>query len=218
MKTKLLLPLLAAFMLSLPAAEAQYNYNQNAPRDDYWQHEMYAEYGVITTQDLIIVTRRLLSDISAVILNAIIEELGYSGIDYTREYAGTRGAIGLGYNYYVSPRWTVGAMANYHGFRTTILFENGTQAYLKDNFYTFEVRTDFRWVNQPMVQMYSGLGLGGTWWKSGYDDPKVNFINTGFFNMQITPVGIRVGRQIGGFVEFGLGSNGMLVGGISGKF
>jgi hypothetical protein len=218
MKTKRLLPLIAAFVLTFSAAEAQVNYNQNAPKDDFTKHEVYGEFGVITVQDAIIVTRRLLSDISAVIFNAIVEELGFEGIGYERMYTGTKGAFGLGYNYYITPRWSLGGMANYHGFRTTILFDNGSSAFLKDDFYTFHVRTDIRWVNQPMVQMYSGIGMGGTWWKSGYDEPKVNFINTGFFNMQVTPIGMRVGKQIGGFIEFGLGSNGLLVGGISGKF
>ena len=219
MKAKFLLPLLTAFMLTLPAAEAQYNYNQNAPRDDYWKHEMYAEYGVITTKNLIIVSRRLLSDISAAIFNAIVEELNIpAGINYTRTYGGTKGTIALGYNYYFTPRWSLGAMANYQGFRTYVNFDNGVQALLKDDFYALQIRTDIRWVNQPMVQMYSGIGVGGAWWKSGYDEPNINFVNTGLFSMQITPVGMRVGKQIGGFIEMGLGSNGLLVGGISGKF
>ena len=218
MKTKRLLPFIAALLLALPFARGQYNYNQNSKQDDYLRNEVYGEYGVITVQSAAIVTRQLLSDISAAILNAFIEELGYEGIGYEREYTGTKGAIGIGYNRYVAPRWTVGLLANYHGFRTTINFENGASAFLKDDFYTFLVQTDYRWVNQPAVQLYSGLGLGGTWWKSGYEEPSVNVVNNGFFNMQFTPLGIRVGKRIGGFLEFGIGSNGLICGGVSGKF
>lgn len=218
MKTKILLTLIAAFFAALQMAEAQSNYNYNNKDTDYLRNEVYAEYGVVTTQSVIIVGRRILSDVTVAIFNAIIEELGAEGVDYNRDYAGTRGAIGIGYNRYLSPRWTVGALVNYHGFRTTINFENGQTAYLNDDFYTFLARTDFRWVNQPAVQLYSGLSLGGTWWSSGYEQPSVNVIKTGFFNMHFSPLGIRVGKQIGGFLEFGLGSNGLIAGGISGKF
>jgi hypothetical protein len=219
MKTKFLLPLLAAFMLTLPAAEAQYNYNQNAPRDDYWKHEMYAEYGVITRKDLIIVSLLLFVDISAAIFNRIVEDLNIpAGINYTRTHGGTKGTIALGYNYYFTPRWSLGAMVNYQGFRTYLDFDNGVKALWKNDIYALHLRTDIRWVNQPMVQMYSGIGIGGAWWKSGYDEPNINFVNTGLFSMQITPIGMRVGKQIGGFIEMGWGSNGLLVGGISGKF
>lgn len=222
MKTKIFLFFLAltAFGLQDTQAQANYNYNYNRRADaDFLRNEVYGQYGVVTTQSAIIVTRRLLSDISTAILNAFIEELGFDeSIKYTRDYAGTRGAIGIGYNRYLAPRWTLGVMGNYHGFRTTINFENGQTAFLKDNFYTFMLRTDYRWVNQPGVQLYSGLCLGGTWWQSGYEQPSVNVINNSFFNMQFTPLGIRVGKQIGGFVEFGLGANGLIAGGISGKF
>jgi hypothetical protein len=220
MKTKIFLFFFALLTLGLQNARAQANYNYNRPAAaDYLRNEVYAQYGVVNTQSTVIVTRRLLSDISTAILNAVIEELGFDeSINYTRDYAGTRGAIGIGYNRYLAPRWTLGAMANYHGFRTTINFENGQTAFLKDDFYTFMLRTDYRWVNQPGVQLYSGLCLGGTWWQSGYEEPSVNVINNSFFNMQFTPLGIRVGKQIGGFVEFGLGANGLIAGGISGKF
>ena len=214
----ILLPLLVV-LLTAQTSEAQYNYNSNSnQRDDYLRNEVYAEYGVVTVQSAIIVTRRLLSDIGAAILDTIIQELGFEGIDYEREVAGTNGAIGIAYNRYLAPRWTVGVVANYHGFRTTINFDNGETAFLKDNFYTFLLQTDYRWVNQPAVQLYSGLGLGGTWWKSSYEEPNVSVISNGFFNMQFTPLGIRVGKQIGGFLEFGIGSNGLISGGISGRF
>lgn len=196
-------------------AQAQYS-NAN---DDYLKNEFYAEYGVVTTQSAIIVTRQILSDIAVAIIDTIINELGYDpGIEYDREFTGTKGAIGIGYNRYLSPRWTLGAVANYHGFRTTLNFENGQTSYLNDDFYTFLVQTDIRWVNQPGVQLYSGLGLGATYWRSGYKEPSNNTISNLFFNLQFTPLGIRVGKSIGGFLEFGLGSNGLICGGLSGKF
>lgn len=221
MKNKLFLPLLAAFLLVAQASYGQYNYNYNNSDDDFRRNEVYGQYGVITVQSGIIVTRIFLADLFAKALNEVIEDFGAEGLDYTRDVRATRGAIGLGYNRYLAPRWTVGAMTNYQGFRTTMTFENSQELYLKDNFYTFLLRTDYRWVNQPAVQLYSGIAMGGTLWVSKYEAAQVNAakgFSTGFFNMQVTPLGVRVGKQIGGFVEFGLGTNGLLVGGISGKF
>ena len=221
MKTKLFLSLFAVLFLFLQSAngQANYNYNRNYYQDDFFRNEVHLEYGVITTQSTVIAARRLLSDISARVLDAILEDLGAKGLDYTRDsYGGTRGAIGLGYNRYFAPRWSVGVMGNYHAFKATIDFENGYQTELKDRFYTLLVRTDYRWVNQPVVQLYSGISLGGTWWRSAYENPDIKFVSTSFFNMQVTPIGIRVGKQVGGFLEFGLGSNGLLVGGVSAKF
>lgn len=216
MRTKLFLSFFAGCFLILPTAKGQY-YNSNQP-DDFFKNEIHLEYGVVTTQSVAIRGRQLLSDISSAFFNAFVQELGYEGVGYSRDFQGTRGAIGLGYSRYLAPRWTVGATINYHGFNTIINFDNGDQAFIKDRFYTFLVDTDYRWVDQPGVQLYSGLCLGATYWKYFYEKPNLTVSNHTFFNMQITPVGIRVGNQIGGFFEFGLGSNGLFVCGISGKF
>ncbi|MCB9285568.1 MAG: hypothetical protein H6563_16055 [Lewinellaceae bacterium] len=216
MKTKLFFSICAAFFLIWQTAEGQGYYNSKS--EDYPKNEVHLEYGVVTTQSVAIRGRQLLSDISSAFLNAFIQELGYEGIKYTRDFRGTRGAVGLGYSRYLSPRWTVGATVNYHGFNTAINFDNGDQAFIKDRFYTFLLDTDYRWVNQPGVQLYSGLCLGATYWEYFYEKPSLTVSNHTFFNMQVTPIGIRVGNQIGGFFELGLGSNGLIVAGISGKF
>ncbi|MBK7409357.1 MAG: hypothetical protein IPL49_01160 [Saprospirales bacterium] len=219
MKTKLFLTFFAGFFLLLQTVQGQANYNYNNQQEDFLKNEVHLEYGVVTTQSVAIRGRQLLSDISVVFLDALIEKLGYdSNIGYERDFTGTRGAIGIGYSRYLVPRWTIGATVNYHGFETAINFDNGQQAFIKDRFYTFLVDTDYRWVNQPGVQLYSGLCLGASYWRYFYEKPDLTVSNHTFFNMQFTPIGIRVGNQIGGFFEFGLGSNGLLVGGISGRF
>jgi len=202
MKTKHLLPLFAALCFFLPMAQAQYNNNNNGANDKYLRNEFYAEYGVLSTQSIIIGVGQVIAD----------------AISDGDEVITSTGTIGIGYNRYLSPRWTLGAVGNYSGFRTT--HNSGPSLNSHDDFYTFLVQADVRWINRPGVQLYSGLGLGATFWKFSYDDPRFDSLSFDywFFHFQYSPLGIRVGRRIGGFLELGFGGSGMLCGGVSGKF
>jgi len=115
-------------------------------------------------------------------------------------------AIGLGFSYYVMPRWSVGAFGNYQGLTLTDSSEPDPFHY---NFVTVMGRTDFRWVNASAVQLYSGLALGVVFVDRSSPLP----------SLQLNVLGLRVGNEnIGGFVELGLGMNGILGGGLSVRF
>jgi hypothetical protein len=185
---------------------------QNDPK-----HELYASYGVISVQDFTILFQTIFEEIEGGIVNGIIMELGGPGITWERQTRGT-GAIGLGYNHYLSPRWTLGPFGNYVGYKRVLTFSNGNVATAKDRFYTLLLRTDYRWVNRKGFQMYSGLAAGANYIHSfdtapGGDELR-NLIPAG----QVNALGLRFGNSFGVLVELGFGWNGIAAGGLSARW
>lgn len=67
--------------------------------------------------------------------------------------------------------------------------------------------------------MYSGFAIGVTYaiLKINYSD-QTDVVTTGWtLGMQLNFIGIRIGKDIGGFAEFGFGSQGLVNFGISAK-
>jgi opacity protein-like surface antigen len=187
----------------------------HAQTTDYKKNEIYAHYGVVTVQDFAVIFETLFEEIEGAIINGIIMELGGPGVTWTRETTSTGGAIGLGYNRYLKPRWSVGVLGNYQGFKRTLKFSNGNVASAKDNFYTLMARTDFRWVNKPKFQMYTGVGIGGNYIHSYDTSPGGENLRNTVLAGQLNLLGIRFGRDFGVHLEFGFGWNGLAGAGVS---
>lgn len=79
------------------------------------------------------------------------------------------------------------------------------------------VRTDFRWINKPGFKLYSGAAVGGYSSRSYEVGDPNNPENDFDLAFSITPIGFRFGKNIGVFVETGLGWDGLLKAGISGE-
>ncbi|MDR0790173.1 MAG: hypothetical protein LBO06_05220 [Bacteroidales bacterium] len=67
------------------------------------------------------------------------------------------------------------------------------------------------YVYRPVWQLYGLIGAGATIAIVSNSD----FPSLGFFNMHISPLGLRVGKDIGGFIEFGYGYKGIINAGVS---
>ena len=67
---------------------------------------------------------------------------------------------------------------------------------------------------KPICQLYGMVGMGATI----ANIPKSEIKQWIFFNMQLTPIGVRVGRDVAGFIEFGWGYKGLINAGLSVKF
>ncbi len=79
----------------------------------------------------------------------------------------------------------------------------------------------FTYVNKPMIRMYSGIGLGITldFGKETLDGGTDSYSEPRIWPAgQLTLMGIRFGRALGGFFEFGFGSYSIVNAGISYKF
>jgi len=89
-------------------------------------------------------------------------------------------------------------------------------------FMTFAMEPKFNYVSKPAFQLYGYLGLGATivtFADATFDDgSKAEITRLPYFNVHFTPIGMRFGKEVGGFLEFGYGYKGILNAGVSFRF
>jgi len=91
---------------------------------------------------------------------------------------------------------------------------------LTRKFITVAIEGQYRYQNMNKVQLYSGIGIGYTFGSETLNPPSSigKTVSTGTINSiawQINAIGIRVGKAIAGFAEFGYGYKGIVNLGIS---
>lgn len=119
----------------------------------------------------------------------------------------------VGYNRYVSERFSVGVQGSYINSNATYTTTSG-EFKGSNRYLTALLRGDYRWLNRG-VQMYSGLGLGGSYLTSDVGGKSDNSLG---FAFQVNALGVRVGKRVGAFAEVGFGFNGIVTVGVSAKF
>jgi len=181
---------------------------QNAPDPIDHQNELYVSWGLGSVQEFVSVFGSI---IDQVIRNS------FGGESYTENDDST-GAIGIGYNRHLTPRWTLGGIANFVRYTRTATSMSGMVERARDDYFTVMARTDFRWVNAQYFQIYSSLALGGTYVHSYQMDGGDLSHNGLIYAGQINLLGLRVGHNIGAFLELGFGWNGLIAAGASGTF
>jgi len=135
------------------------------------------------------------------------------------------GAFSIGYNRMVSRVVMIGFVASYINVNYSKAiggYEGGyqTTATYNDNLLNGIARVTFNYVNKPTVRVYSGAGMGITVDLSNVTAPGMNketerkILPAG----QLTFMGVRFGRSFGGFVEFGIGTNSIISGGLNYQF
>ena len=145
----------------------------------------------------------------------------YSTDDQLPTSAGT---IFLGYNRSVSKVVSVGFVVSYmhlnqqldyssvqYGYDTT-----GYYGEINDNLITGMTRVIFNYMRKPVLTLYSGASIGATVDLSnstinGRKDSERKLKPAG----QLTLFGLRAGKALSGFFEFGVGTNGIVTAGIS---
>ena len=140
----------------------------------------------------------------------------------TRDY-GLSGEFFAGYNYKPVKWISVGVMGGYMSskreFTSTVNSNNKLTVTM--NHLVILARGDIHYTGDNIVDLYSGISLGlwntNSSGKTDLNSPeaKVSTSHGGFhFNL----LGIKIGNQIGGFAEFGLGVNGTINLGVFGRF
>ncbi len=132
---------------------------------------------------------------------------------YVRDnYSGT-GALFLTYRHVgKNENWmwgvTAGASAN-----TSKIYNVGQYGgELKRTFITAAFEGEYRYRNQGVVQLYSGLGLGYTYGTETLTTPEqiTSTGNISTIGYQINVIGVRLGTKYAGFAEFGFGYKGII--------
>lgn len=142
----------------------------------------------------------------------------------------TAGSFAIGYNRMLNHIIMLGFTGSYQNLYYSKVYHAQTIDYTdstytasyNDNVLSGIAKVTFNYVNKPMVRVYSGVGMGvavdlynvqGT----GAKDKKVSDRKI-LFAGQVTFMGVRIGRKLGGFCEFGIGTNSIVAGGVSYQF
>ncbi|GAA3942886.1 hypothetical protein [Hymenobacter algoricola] len=126
------------------------------------------------------------------------------------------GPVGFGYRYFLGKTVALGAEVHYtkvtNTYSSGFIFNQGETIH---HYTTLLPRIDFTYVRGQKYQVYSGLGVGVSLEHATFENADDRRARLAW---QLTAVGVRVGQAIGGFTEVGVGYNGLVRVGISGKF
>jgi hypothetical protein len=128
------------------------------------------------------------------------------------------GTISAEYFYNVSSLIGLGAVAGY-GHRSYDLYDGDVaKGEQSDSYYTLMPAVKFNWVNKKHFGFYSKAAMGATL-RSEKNDA-INYSESAVhFNFQASFIGLEAGSSSArGFIELGLGEQGVFVGGLRFKF
>jgi hypothetical protein len=134
------------------------------------------------------------------------------------------GCIYIGYSRILNNVISTGFMFGYQDFQSTgtaTKYESNSSfpATVDDKLLMGMAKITFSYVSKPIIHMYSGIGIGIT---MDFATEKTNGESSSdrklFPAGQLTLMGLRFGRAFGGFIEFGVGTYGILNAGLSYRF
>ena len=150
------------------------------------------------------------------------------------------GASFLTYRHFFTRRFALGGTfgidnesgdLSYGNPETNATGFEGTSGHYNVRTYTLTVEALCAYVRKQRFMFYGFVGMGATEFKDNYYfypnapySPPVTFptnpydYHATYFNAQVTPLGIRFGEMVAGFVEFGFGYKGLFNGGLSVSF
>lgn len=126
------------------------------------------------------------------------------------------GTFFLGGSAYLTESWSLGLQIFYGQYDVNTTYTSGNAFGFTNRYFGAMARTDLRWFNDVLWQLYSGVSLGVTAVQSqSFDGDHADEITYG---AQITPIGVRYGDLFGVFAELGYGNLGILALGVNYKF
>jgi hypothetical protein len=136
------------------------------------------------------------------------------------------GTFFLGYNRHMGKVISIGFLVSYMHLNQDFEYmkdpySNDTTVYIgqnKEDLITGMARVTFNYLRKPVLTIYSGAAVGvtvdlGSSTINGVSDTERKLKPAG----QLTLFGLRAGKALGGFIEFGVGTNGIVTAGISYK-
>ena len=152
----------------------------------------------------------------------------YNSYSTQRTDINSMGTLMIGYNRMLTKTIMIGFVASYFNCTYKKTYNNyggsnntGTATF-NDNLLNGIARITFNYVNKPVVRVYSSFGMGITVdlsnargdYAGSQKETDRKILPAG----QITFMGVRFGRSFGGFVEFGIGTNAIITGGLNYQF
>lgn len=135
--------------------------------------------------------------------------------------ASSSGSISAGYHRYLGKIVAIGFSATINAIRHSIEFDRETSFRSSATVVSFMPAINFHYIRTNLFSVYGGGSAGVAAWiyATDYTDNSLN--SSGIKWMlayQLTLIGMRVGKDVGGFVEMGCGYQGMVKAGLSLKF
>ncbi|MFW0739427.1 hypothetical protein [Flavobacterium sp. T12S277] len=148
---------------------------------------------------------------------------GLTGVKYKDDVkTKTLGMFEIGYRYNINERFKVGADISYMKEENTYEFvtpgTTNTQNETRKNQYgMFLATAEFSYIKTSWINFYGSGGIGSVIRRSNdYEGAYIK--DEAHFAFQINPVGLRVGKKLGAFVEMGLGYKGIAIIGANYRF
>lgn len=149
----------------------------------------------------------------------------YNYLEATPKNVNSWGTVGFGYNRMLNRIVMIGFEASYlncnYTRKQSSNYGNDTtfpsSAKYNENILNGIAKLTLNYINKPSLRIYSSFGIGisilfGNASATGYEIENARKILPAG---QLTMLGVRFGRSLGGFFEFGFGSNAIITGGIS---
>jgi hypothetical protein len=169
------------------------------------KNDLSASYGVLSIDQL--------SDILGDVLTAVITlgTFGKTDIKYT-------GVPFLTYHYSANSRFGFGGAVG--GYSSSGILQTGGSdvGTFRERNYVGAVELDYHWVMREGLQLYSGGGFGIRYRRGTYQTTESETTNKVTPTFHLNVLGIRIGKTVGFFAEFGVGYKGMLLAGINAQF
>lgn len=206
---KLLVAILAGALLSVPSARAQFLTTQNEISSSYGVSVMGATLGMVIKY--------------ANFIGEIGELLEISSGDNIRvRSGGSKGIINMAYGYQYDKHWQFGIAFGFNRISVELSDNTGTVKPLVANMFTIMNTAQFNWfrTDNDKFGMYSKAGAGVLLANYGLMVGSADE-RTGtkpFFAPHLTAVGLEVGQDFRGFMELGMGMQGILQLGIKARF
>jgi hypothetical protein len=168
----------------------------------YDHHDISVSYGMFTPSQFWVVNTLALNDSFPNELYVSDNYKGSGSISLTYRHMFKNENMLWGFSTGMSnASWDIYNIGSYEGV-------------LKRTFYTLAIDWQYRWRNQGVIQMYSGLDLGFTFVQETFSPTEASVkpitSNIGQFGYQVNAVGARFGKKFGGYAEFGYGYKGII--------
>jgi hypothetical protein len=163
------------------------------------KHEVTAGFGLGTTTEFVDALADII--VSGLTNNAYSSDKTYSGVFH------------LGYKYGITNRFAAGGTFVYEDIKSDTYVEKDKIGKFRNNYYTFAAEAEYKYLRSGSFTLYGLLGAGATIYRQKYtanDNSKNESNSNVHFNFQVSPIGIKLGKNIGAFAEAGFGYKGIL--------
>ena len=178
----------------------------------YKKNELVISYGVYSIPDF---------SFELGIFNKVFIHDDFSR-DSARYYdVSSSGTITAGYHRYLGKIVAVGVLATIDAIRHTVEFDKETSFRSSATVVSLMPAINFHYIRTSLFSVYGGGSAGAVAWiyTTDYTDNSLNASGIKWmFAYQLTLIGMRVGKEVGGFIEMGCGYQGMVKAGLSLKF